>query len=138
MKYIGIDYGTKRTGVAVSDEEGRIAFPHKVLSTSRKISEEICGIAKKEQVTVFVLGHSVKGNREENSVMEHIHKLADALRVEGKVIYEDERYSSQHASRAQEENDMHDASTAAIILQSYLDRLNRKAVVSDPYTLPHA
>jgi putative Holliday junction resolvase len=136
MKYLGIDFGTKRTGVAVSDEEGRIAFPHSVIHTSKNLVEDVKALATMERAVVFVIGNSLNKEGKENSIMKHVHTLADALRIAGEVFFEDERYSSHHASRGHEENAMHDASTAAIILQSYLDRINRKPVVADPYTLP--
>ena len=31
MKYLGIDFGSKRVGIAVSDENGQMAFPHSVI-----------------------------------------------------------------------------------------------------------
>ena len=41
MKYLGIDYGTKKIGIAVSDREGRIAFPKKIIPNSKDIIQDI-------------------------------------------------------------------------------------------------
>lgn len=136
MRSIGIDFGTKRTGVAVSDEEGRIAFPLAVIPTTRMLAEDILKLAEDRGVKTFVLGNSIDGSGKENPIMGHVHLLAERLKAQGEVFLEDERYSSQHASRGHEENEMHDASTAAIILQGHLDRRNKKPTVSDPYALP--
>jgi putative holliday junction resolvase len=136
MKYLGIDYGTKRTGVALSDEGGKVAFPHSVIGTTKNLSHDVVALAQKEGVEKFVIGKSIDGSGKENAVMGRVHELVEALRQHGEVAFEDERYSSQHALRGHDENDMHDASTAAIILQSYLDRKNRTSVANDPYTLP--
>ncbi len=138
MRYIGIDFGSKRTGVAISDEEGRIAFPHSVIETTRVLANQLKMIAVNEKVHTFVLGRSIDGRMEENPVMKQVHALAKVLIENGEVVYEDERYSSVHATRGHEENAMHDASTAAIILQSYLDRKNHQnsLVENDPYALP--
>lgn len=135
MRYLGIDFGTKRTGVAISDEDGRIAFPHSVIATSKNLVDELRSLSTKEHVGSFVFGNSIDGSGKENPVMKHVHALADTLTQHGEVLFEDERYSSQHASRGHEENAMHDASTAAIILQSYLDRINKKPIGADPYTV---
>jgi putative Holliday junction resolvase len=135
MKYLGVDFGMKRTGIALSDEEGRIAFPHSVIATEKGIADDIRALATKEHVGTFVLGKSIDGSGKDNPVMKHVHALANALKHAGEVAFEDERYSSQHASRGHEENAMHDASTAAIILQSHLDRINKKPVTADPYTI---
>lgn len=138
MRYLGIDFGTKRTGVAISDEEGRIAFPKVVIDTDKTLPDQLKKIAMDDGVKNFVLGNSLDRDGKENPVMSHVHALAERLREEGEVSFEDERYSSRHASRGHEENAMHDASTAAIILQSYLDRKNhgRKDDQMDPYALP--
>jgi putative Holliday junction resolvase len=136
MKSLGIDFGTKRTGVAVSDEEGRIAFPLAVIPTTRMLAEDIIKLAEDRGARAFVLGNSIDRNGKENPIMGHVHILAERLKEKGEVFFEDERYSSQHASRGHEENGMHDASTAAIILQGHLDRLQKRPIVSDPYTLP--
>lgn len=136
MRHIGIDFGTKRTGVALSDEEGKIAFPHSVMPTTKTFTQDLLDLAKKEGVQKFVIGKSINGDGNENPIMSRVHDLEDALRSHGEVAFEDERYSSQHALRGHDENAMHDASTAAIILQSYLDRKNRTSPLSDPYALP--
>ena len=41
MKYLGIDYGSKNVGIAVSDEEGKMAFPKKVLDNLAEINDRI-------------------------------------------------------------------------------------------------
>ena len=46
MKYIGIDYGKKRVGVAVSDEAGQFALPKEVLANDEKLISVICSLAK--------------------------------------------------------------------------------------------
>jgi putative holliday junction resolvase len=136
MRYLGIDYGGKRTGVALSDDKGTIAFPHSVLATGRNLAVELQTLAQKEGATVFVIGRSIDGKGIDNPVMPRVRALAEELKAYGEVVFEDERYSSLHASRMGEENAMHDASAAAIILQSYLDRKNPKPKTLDPYALP--
>ena len=59
MKFLGIDYGTKRIGVAISDEKGILAFPKEIvlndLNTFKKLSE----IIKAENISEIIVGESV-------------------------------------------------------------------------------
>jgi putative Holliday junction resolvase len=135
MRRIGIDFGTKRTGIALSDEGGRIAFPHSVLPTEKKLPDEIVALAKESGVTTFILGRSITGGGEENPVMIPMKALAKKLKEYGEVIFEDERYTSQQAARTQGNHNLHDASSAALILQNYLDRINKVSIFDDPYTI---
>jgi putative holliday junction resolvase len=134
MRYLGIDYGEKRTGVAISDEEGRIAFPHAVLQTYT-LGKSLSDLMKEKQVNHFVLGRSITGKGEENPIMVSVHALAEHLRDVGEVYFEDERYTSQQATRLQGDNEMNDASAAALILQSFLDKRQPKEPLPDAYTV---
>ncbi len=58
MKYLGIDFGEKRIGIAFSDDEGTMAFPREVMAASPKLAEEIGKLAAKEGVCEVVLGES--------------------------------------------------------------------------------
>ena len=51
MKYMGIDYGTKRIGIAVSDDGGTIAFPRVVIQNTPKLFTELLDIIKSEFLT---------------------------------------------------------------------------------------
>ena len=44
MRYLGIDYGSKRIGLSISDEEGRMAFPHSVVENDSHALENISNI----------------------------------------------------------------------------------------------
>ncbi|MBI2055652.1 MAG: Holliday junction resolvase RuvX, partial [Candidatus Sungbacteria bacterium] len=46
MRYMGIDYGAKRIGLALSDEQGFIAFPYAAVENL----DDICAVIKKERV----------------------------------------------------------------------------------------
>src|SRR3989344_4161056 len=56
MKYLGIDYGEKRIGIAVSDEEGMMAFPRTTLENSPAVLDDIARLCKEEQIEKIVLG----------------------------------------------------------------------------------
>src|SRR5579859_6133091 len=137
MKHLGIDYGTKRIGVALSDEGGVLAFPHSTVVASREALSHIDALIKKESVQKVIIGESRNLKGEPNEVMEDIEQFAKDLReLSGvEVIFEPEFFSSTLAARqftpdgSRKQNPAHknlDASAAALILQSYLDRQGNK------------
>ncbi len=122
MKILGIDYGEKKVGIAISDEKGKMAFPNCVLRNSGTLALDILNLAKKEGVSIIVLGESRDFGGRANPVMAAIQKLKGELERRGFTVRLQQEYSSSvEARRFQGENDMHDASAAAIILQRYLD-----------------
>ncbi len=134
MKYIGIDYGTKKIGVALSDETGSIAFPHSVVAAGPGALSAIAALIQEQAVGEIILGESRNFAGEKNEVMEDIEQFKkDIGELAGLVVtYEREFFTSALAARqfAPEEKsrkknpsqDALDASAAALILQSYLDR----------------
>lgn len=124
MRYLGIDFGLKRVGLAISDEENKIAFPYSVLSNDKKVVETILDIIKKENVGMIVMGESNNFAGEPNKIMKDINSFKKILEQEIglKIIFEPEFWTSVQAKSIHGENSMHDASAASIILQSYLDR----------------
>lgn len=129
MRYLGIDYGTKRVGIAITDAGGHMAFPRVVLPNDEALVETIADIARREDVIEIVLGESRDFAGKENPVMKRIHAfkedLARATRVP--VRFFPEVLSSREATRLQGDNEMNDASAAAIVLQSYLDCMHPRA-----------
>ncbi len=123
QRLIGIDYGTKRIGVALSDLAGQFALPHSVILNDEMLLNEIEKIAKENDVTEIVLGESRDYKGEPNKVLAQSMEFKKTLEEKGyKVTFEPEFMTSTAAARFQGKNDMHDASAAALILQSYLDR----------------
>ncbi|HEV7449389.1 MAG TPA: Holliday junction resolvase RuvX [Candidatus Paceibacterota bacterium] len=133
MKYLGIDYGTKRIGVAVSDDTGQLAFPLTVVAAGQGALENIAGLAKENKVEKIIIGESRDFKGEANAVMEEAEQFKkDLSELSGlPTDYEREFFTSTMAARqfapdksrkANPAHDNLDASAAALILQSYLDR----------------
>jgi len=133
MKSLGIDFGTKRIGVAVSDDTGSIAFPLTTVVAGPKALEEVANIALVNNVEQIILGESLDYKGEPNEVMEDIEQFKiDIAELAGvPVIYEREFMSSAMAARqfapdgSRKKNPSQeklDAAAAALILQSYLDK----------------
>ena len=59
MKFLGIDYGTKRIGVAISDEEGVLAFPKEIVLNDSNSFKKLGEIIGTENISEIVIGESV-------------------------------------------------------------------------------
>ncbi len=123
MKLLGIDYGSKRIGLSISDDTATVAFPYKTIINTAKCIDEILEIIKAERVIKVVLGESKDRNMKDNLIMVKIHAFKKDLEEKGiEVQFHSEFFSSsQVVSIMGEQNKSIDASAAAIILQSYLD-----------------
>ena len=123
MRYLGIDFGEKRVGIALSDEDGKIAFPNAVLANDSDLMKNIVDLCMKNAVEIVVMGESRDYKGQINDIMWKIEGFKKQLETIGfKVVFEPEFMTSVQASRITGENKMLDASAAAIILQSYLNR----------------
>jgi len=130
MRYMGIDYGTKKVGVAFSDEAGVMAFPHDVLKNDGKLFDTLEALIAEKGVGEIVIGHSLSRDGSPNIVQAAIEEcIGDlTLRTGLPIHLEPEQYSTQEATRLQGKTPKTDASAAAIILNSYLMKLKNSAV----------
>jgi putative Holliday junction resolvase len=124
MRYLGIDFGTKRVGVAISDETNTMAFPYVVLQNNNELMREIEKIVSKERITELVIGESRDYQGNPNKIMSDINEFVEVLKKNTilNINLEPEFLTSLQAEHLQGKNEMHDASAAAIILQSFIDR----------------
>lgn len=128
MRYLGIDYGSRRVGVALSDEGGQMAFPKCVLPNNRELMIELKKLCEHNQVGAVVVGASKDFQMEDNPIFKDTRFFSEELARETglNVDFEPEYLTSHQASRTEHElggtNAFIDASAAAIILQSYLDK----------------
>src|SRR3989338_9086055 len=58
MRYLGIDFGSKRVGLALSDESGTLAFPYSVVKNDKALLSEIERIVREQKVKLIVMGES--------------------------------------------------------------------------------
>lgn len=122
MRKMGIDYGTKRVGIALTDDEGLMAFPHSVVQNTADLVKNIIGIIEEKEVGEIVIGHSLNREGEANKVHTQVESLiGDLTLATGLPIHlEPEQYTTQEAIRFQGRNERTDASAASIILNSYI------------------
>lgn len=124
MKYLGIDYGAKRVGIAISDAAGTIAFPRATLPNNEQLFSQLTELVKNEKITTIVVGDTRSHSNKDNPVTAEAEAFVTAL--EGAIAVPVERiwemWSSIEASRYAPEGKGHDdASAAAVILQRFLD-----------------
>ena len=135
-RYLGIDNGEKRVGLALSDPLKIIATPFRTLlvHNTNQVIRELDKIIDEQDVELIVVGNplGMKGQQtaQTKRVMEFTDKLSD---IGYKVMLEDERLSSVSAKRVMIEQEIKtgynkeliDQIAAAIILQQFLDKQSR-------------
>ena len=126
-RIMGIDYGKRRTGIAVSDPLGIFASALDTID-SAKLIDYIKKYAIQERIIRFVVGYPVNMNGKPSEAQADVDvflkQLAKAF-PDVPVTLEDERFTSVLAHRAMIDGGMKYKIAAAIILQSFLDRQNR-------------
>lgn len=122
-KLIGIDFGSKRVGIAVSDETGSVAFPKEAIPNDVRLLSRVTALVSDEGAAAVIIGESKDARGADNPVMEDARAFADALAQESgvPVHFEPEFYTSVEARRDTERSRV-DAEAAAIILNSYISR----------------
>ena len=149
-RYIGIDYGRKRTGIAASDPLGIFASALDTID-STKLIEYLKNYANGERILAFVVGYPVNMNGQPSEAQADVDvflKQLDKAFPGVPVHLEDERFTSVLAQRVMIDGGMKkserrekgsvDRISAALILQSYLDRLNGSVGLGgiDPLSVP--
>ncbi|MHB8652102.1 MAG: Holliday junction resolvase RuvX [Minisyncoccota bacterium] len=133
MRYLGIDFGTKKVGLALSDERGVLAFPEAVIKNDRALLPSVVALCAERGVGEIVMGDSRDFAGEENTVHAPASAFAKALAGAAgvPVSFEPEFLTSYQARQFQGSHAMIDASAAAIILQSFLDRKSTRSILDD-------
>lgn len=121
---MGIDFGHKNVGIAITDDSGVMAFPHSVLKNDPKLLKAVSALVIARKIDEIVIGHSVdyagKANKIHAAVEEFMLDLTLELGIP--IHLEPEQYSTQQALRIQGRNSQTDAAAAAIILDSYITK----------------
>lgn len=143
-KFLGIDYGTKRIGLAISDERGQLAFPKEIVLNDSNTFKNIGEILKNEKINEIVVGESVDFSGKLNALSVRIEEFIQELKenfglpinkqkefltsVEARKTGNTKEILTQkqsHSRLKQKKSGRIDASAAALILQRYLDKINK-------------
>ncbi len=132
MRYLAIDYGTKRTGLAICDAGEIIVSPLAVLQGQKELLKKIVEVVKDESVEAVVLGLPLNMDDTEGPQTKLVLKFAEHLRkrLDVPIHFQDERLSSFSAedklastelTRGKKRKRL-DAVAAAEILEAFLQR----------------
>lgn len=123
MRILGIDYGERRLGLALSDEGAGFAFPKETIPNDAAAIERIVAMCAAEGVQEVVIGDTRAANGVENAITAEAEEFAQRLEGRGlSVRTAREAWSSVEAARFAPKGKEHDdAAAAAIILQRHLD-----------------
>jgi putative Holliday junction resolvase len=124
VKYLAVDFGERRIGLATSDASGALASPRKtVLRTSdRRALEEIEDFARREEVEAVVVGLPHRGDSTESELAPRVRSFARKLeaRLGLPVEFVNEHLTSREGRRKFGPGVEPDAAAAAIILEDFL------------------
>ena len=132
-RFIGIDFGMSKVGLAISDPSKIISMPLKVLryKNPKNLIADLQVIATENNVDTFVVGYPLNMNNEKNEMTSKVDNFKDELIDLGfKVFLQDERLSSESAKKIMHEQNIKtgnnkeqiDLIASTIILQSFLDK----------------
>lgn len=135
MKIMSVDYGDRRTGIALSDIRGILASPLTVIKESYqpKLAKEIVSLAVDNDVKTVVIGLPRNMDGSYGYRCNECKSLGEAIsniNAELNICFEDERLTtvmahnvlSENNVRGKKRKDTVDAVSAVMILQSYLDK----------------
>ena len=136
---LALDVGTKRIGVAVSDELGLLATPRTVIfrRSTQAALEEIARLAHLEEAALVVVGLPISLDGQLHDQAHSVQRFAERLRkmLDVPLVYADEMLSTVRAEerlrvagvRPNRIRERIDAEAAAVILDEYLDHRRREA-----------
>jgi putative Holliday junction resolvase len=133
MRWLGIDYGDSRIGLAISDELGSFAIPYRTLQRNPKTSDEIRQIVESERITGILIGlpKNMNGTLGSSAAKSKEFGLQLQAALAIKIVFWDERLTTIEAQKAlhsagkntKQSKKVLDQVAAQILLQSYLDAL---------------
>jgi len=136
-RVLGIDYGTVRIGLSLSDPLGIIAQPFEILANNGQFWEKLKGIVETQGIHLIVVGMPLNLKGEKAQKAQEVEKFIERLKEESgrEIVVWDERFTSAMAqqtlrSMGTKKSDRRkkgqiDSMAAAIILQSFLDSTKR-------------
>jgi putative Holliday junction resolvase len=146
-KYLGIDYGEKRIGIAVSDENKKYSFSREHLLNDNKFFDRLISIIKEENIIKIIIGYPMNFKSEKTiqtlkteEFRNNLEKLLEKNSLKTELIYFDERFTSKLAAdsilnsgmnkKKRQEKGRVDSISAQIILQDFIDKSNNLNIYS--------
>ncbi len=137
MKYLGIDFGSKKVGFAQSDDEGRMAYPLMISPNDNMLLKDTLELIREMKFSTVVIGESVDTKGKPNPIAKEARKFGAQIEsaMDVTVTFEKEWYSTVEARKqpGNEGNHNVDDQAAAIVLQRYLDKVNGPSTSDEEY-----
>jgi len=142
-KYLSIDYGLRRIGIAVSDEDKKYSFSRDFLYNDNSLFNKLLSLIKQEKISRIILGYPLNLKSEKTSQTIEVEKFKQKLEsvleknsLDISIDIFDERLTSNMAKqniissgltkKKRQNKGLVDSTAAQIILQDYLDSLAHK------------
>lgn len=130
MMILGIDYGTKRIGLAMGDKETNLALPYKTLSNDKDFFVLLQKICVEENVEEIVVGIPLPFRGKKGKQIERVEQFVKNLKKESRIPVKivDEKLTTREVEshfiniKKEMKKVDKDAIAASIILQTYLDK----------------
>lgn len=132
-RILGIDYGAKRIGIAITDPLKMFSYPLTTLSNDKNLWKNINKIFDEYEVEMIILGYPLKedGTKSQSTHMVEEFKIELQKKISAPIILFDERYSSEIAKqniiasvpskKKRRNKGLIDKNAASVILQDYLE-----------------
>lgn len=134
-RFLSIDFGLKRIGLALSDPLLIFAYPFKTIFNDQELWNNLSSVIKEKNIEKIILGYPLKSDGSKSTVTENVLKFKKELekKFNIEVILRDESFSSSMAKEKiiesvnkkskRRDKGLIDRNSAAIILQEYLDEI---------------
>lgn len=131
MRYLAIDFGSKKVGLAISDANGQMGFPHGILPNNGRLIDEVLTLIERKGIEAVVMGESRDFAGNENAIAKEAKAFAQLLEQRSgmRAFLEPEMLTTQEARRGFDGlrpsgagRQEVDASAAALILTSFLTK----------------
>jgi putative holliday junction resolvase len=137
-KYLGIDFGLKRIGIAVSDTEKKFSFYRDYILNDNLTLKNILALIKNENVSKIIIGYPLNFKSEKTEITASVDKFSEELtallakeNLNAGIVFFDERFTSSISQdnlinsglskKKRRDKGILDSMSAKIILQDYLD-----------------
>ncbi|MEO8446480.1 MAG: Holliday junction resolvase RuvX [bacterium] len=138
-KYLGIDYGDKRVGIAVTDDSKSFSFSRDYILNDKNFWENLYKVISEENISRIIVGYPLNLNSEKTIQTLKVEQFKTTLEnflkkklINAEIFFYDERFTSSIASenliqsglkkKKRQEKGLIDSHSARIILQDYIDK----------------
>lgn len=116
MKSLGIDFGTKKVGLAMSDNDGIMAFPFKIIKNDENLIKNILDIINENNIEIIFVGKSISQTGDNNNIQKDIEKFLEKLKGEINIPIKTviESFTSSHSRTSSDKSSLNDRKTKQI------------------------